>query len=136
VYSPRLLAAVGEPRERSQRAADGQTFAGLAPVTARSGHKCWGHWRLHCPKVRRQTCVAWAAQSSPHASWARAFDEPQRATGTAHQAALRALAFTWMRLLYRCWTDRTPYDEVIYLTALKRRGSPRLRSVQNSSKNP
>jgi hypothetical protein len=51
----------------------------------------------------------------------------QRAKGSAHQAALRALAFKWIRILYRCWKDRTPYNEATYLTALKCRGSPLLR---------
>jgi hypothetical protein len=66
VYAPRLLAAFGEQRERYQSAADVQKFAGLAPVTERSGHKCWVHWRLHCPQCLRQTFVEWAAQSIPH----------------------------------------------------------------------
>jgi transposase len=43
VYAPRLLAAFGEQRERSQRAAEIHRYAGLAPVTERSGHKCWVH---------------------------------------------------------------------------------------------
>jgi N6-adenosine-specific RNA methylase IME4 len=34
-----------------------------------------------------------------------------------------------MELLYRCWQDRTPYDESTYLNALKRRGSPLLNSI-------
>ena len=28
----------------------------------------------------------------------------------AQRAAVRALAFTWIRILSRCWQDRTPYD--------------------------
>jgi hypothetical protein len=44
--------------------------------------------------------------------------------GAAHQAALRALAFKWIRILYRRWKDRTPYDEATCLNAFKRRGSP------------
>jgi Transposase IS116/IS110/IS902 family len=127
VYAPRLLAAFGDQRERSPRAADVQKFAGLAPVTERRGHKCWVHWRVHCPKFLRQTCGGWAAQSIPHSYGARAFDEPQRAKGSAHQAALRARAFNWIRLLYRCWKDRTPYNDTTDLTALKRHGSPLLR---------
>jgi hypothetical protein len=127
VYAPRRLAAFGEPRERYQSAAEVQRYAGLAPVTERRGNKCWVHWRLHCPKFLRQTFVEWAAQSIPHAYWARIFYEQQRAQGSSHQAALRALAFKWIRILYRCWQDRTPYDEATSLTALKHRASPLLR---------
>jgi hypothetical protein len=64
--------------------------------------------------------------SIPHSYWAKAYSEQQRARGSSHQAALRALAFKWVRILYRCWQDRAPCDEVRYLNALKRRGSPLL----------
>jgi transposase len=126
-FAPRLLAAFGEPRERYHSAADMQKYTGIAPVTERSGNKCWVHWRLQCPTFLRQTFVEWAAQSIPHCYWATAYYRQQRAKGASHQAALRALAFKWIRILYRCWMERTPYDEARYLNALKRRGSPLLR---------
>jgi hypothetical protein len=87
------------------------------------------HWRLHGPKFLRQTLVEWAAPSIFHAYWARLFDEQPRAQGSAHQAALRALAFTWMRLVSRGWKNRTPYDEAPSLTAVKHRDSPLLRCM-------
>jgi len=31
-----------------------------------------------------------------------------------------------IRILYRCWQARPPYDELTYLEALRRRGSPLL----------
>jgi hypothetical protein len=43
--------------------------------------------------------------------------------GKTHQAAIRALAFKWIRIVFRCWQDNQPYDEVKYLMALKRKGS-------------
>ena len=124
VFAPRLLAAFGEQRSRYAAAEQMQQYAGIAPVTERSGNKCWVHWRLQCPKFLRQTFVEWAALSIPHCYWAKAFYEQQRARGSSHQAALRALAFKWIRILYRCWQERKPYDEAKYLNALKRRGSP------------
>jgi transposase len=124
--APRLLAAFGEQRERYGSAAELQQYAGIAPVTERSGNKCWVHWRLQCPTFLRQTFVEWAAQSIPHCYWAAVYYRQQRTKGVTHQAALRALAFKWIRILYRCWQDRTPYDEATYLNALKRRGSPLL----------
>ena len=36
----------------------------------------------------------------------------------------------WIRILYRCWKTRTPYDESRYLNALKRRGSPLLKELE------
>ncbi|MGH7713183.1 MAG: hypothetical protein ACREOG_17970, partial [Gemmatimonadaceae bacterium] len=48
----------------------------------------------------------------------------QRSRGKGHQAAVRALAFKWIRIIWRCWQERTPYDEARYLRALTQRGSP------------
>jgi transposase len=126
VLTPRLVAAFGEHRERYPSADAVQMYSGIAPVTERSGNKCWVHWRWQCPKFLRQTFVEFAALSIPHCYWAKAYYEQQREKGSSHQAALRSLAFKWIRILYRCWYDRTPYDEAKYLTALKRRGSPLL----------
>jgi transposase len=124
VMAPRLAAAFGERRERYGGADEVQKYSGIAPVTERSGNKCWVHWRLHCPRFQRQTFVEFAALSLPHCYWAKAYYDQQRSRGSSRQAALRALAFKWIRILYRCWQKRTPYDEVTYLNALKRRGSP------------
>lgn len=128
-YAPRLLAAFGEQRNRYASAAQLQQYSGIAPVVERSGKKCWVHWRLQCPKFLRQTFVEWAAESIPRCFWAGAYYRQQRDKGCSHQAALRALAFKWIRIVYRCWQTRTPYDESIYLNALKRRHSPLLQSI-------
>jgi transposase len=124
--APRLLVAFGEQRERFASAAELQKYSGVAPVTERSGRKHWVHWRWQCPTFLRQTFVEWAAQTVNKSFWAGAYYRQQKAKGASHQAAVRALAFKWIRILYRCWQMRTPYDELIYLEALRRRGSPLL----------
>jgi transposase len=43
--APRLLVAFGEQRDRFTSAAEVQKCSGVAPVTERSGHKNWVHWR-------------------------------------------------------------------------------------------
>jgi transposase len=129
VFAPRLLVAFGEQRERFTSADELQKYAGIAPVTERSGKKSWVHWRLQCPKFLRQTFVEWAAESTRHSFWAQVYYQQQRDKGKAHQAAVRALAFKWIRILYRCWQNRTPYDESIYLQALNRRSAPLLHNL-------
>jgi transposase len=126
VFAPRLLVAFGEQRDRCTSAEELQKYAGIAPVTERSGKKSWGHWRLQCPTFLRQTFVEWAAESTRHSFGAQVYYQQQREKGKAHQAAVRALAFTWIRILLRCWQDRTPYDESVYLQALQRRNAPLL----------
>jgi transposase len=122
--APRLLVAFGEERERFQSAQDLLRYSGIAPVKESSGQKSWVHWRWSCPKFLRQTFVEWALQTRKHSFWAEAFYQMQRQKGKTHQGAIRALAFKWIRILFRCWQERAPYDEVKYLMALKRKGSP------------
>lgn len=124
VYAPRLLVAFGEDRERFKSAADVQRYGGVAPVTERSGKQSWVHWRFKSTKFLRQTFVEWAALTIPRSYWAGEFYKGQRARGATHQGALRALAFKWVRILFRCWQDGTTYDESRYLKHLKSRRAP------------
>src|SRR5262245_48623789 len=105
----------------------------MAPVTERSGTKAWVHWRLQCPQLLRQTCVEWAAASPRHAFWAQVYSQQQRAKGKAHQAAGRAVAFPWIRILSRCWQQRTPYDASVYLQARNRRSAPLLHNLAHEA---
>ena len=115
--------------ERFNNAAEVQKYGGVAPVTQRSGQSTWTHWRWQCPTFLRQTFVEWSAQTVNKSYWAGLYYHQQRAKGSSHQAAVRALAFKWIRILYRCWKTKTPYDETRYLKALQERGSPLLKTA-------
>ena len=130
VFTPRLMVAFGEQRERFNNAAEVQQYGGVAPVTQRSGQSTWIHWRWQCPTFLRQTFVEWAAQTVNKSYWAGLYYHQQRSRGSSHQAAVRALAFKWIRILYRCWKTRTPYNETRYLKALQERGSPLLKTAE------
>jgi len=122
--APRLLAAWGADRQRFPGPDNMQCFAGPAPVTVTSGKSKWVHRRYACPTFVGQTFHEFAAQSLLQSPWAQAYYQQQRAKGADHHPAVRALAFKWIRIMFRCWKDRTPYDEARYQQALKRRGSP------------
>jgi transposase len=124
VFAPRLLAAMGSQRDRYQNADEVGTKSGIAPVMASSGKSRWVHFRFACPKFLRQSFHEWASLSITKSEWARAYYQQQRARGKKHHAAVRALAFKWIRILFRCWQDRIAYDENIYLAALAKRNSP------------
>ncbi|MDA0304475.1 MAG: IS110 family transposase [Bacteroidetes bacterium] len=124
VMAPRLLVAMGTDRERYDLALDVATFTGIAPVTERSGKHTIVHWRLACPKFVRQTFHEFANLSRHQSTWAQAYYEIQRGRGKSHHAAIRALAFKWIRIIYRCWKQRVVYDEAKYLKALMHSGSP------------
>jgi hypothetical protein len=36
---------------------------------------------------------------------------------------MRSLAFIWIRILWKCWQTRIPYNEARYLEALRRHHS-------------
>ena len=122
--APRLLTAFGTDRSRHPTAQDMQAYAGIAPVIERSGKSCWTHWRWNCPKFLRQTFHEFAKSTVIHSAWARAFYDLQKSRGKGHNAAIRSLAFKWIRIIHRCWQTRTPYDEGLCLQALAQRGSP------------
>jgi transposase len=124
VMAPRLLAAFGSQRERYGSAGEMQTYTGIAPVMEKSGKKKWVHFRWACPKFLRQSFHEWAGHSIAQSVWARSYYQQLRSRGKGHHAAVRALAFKWIRILFRCWKDRVAYDENKYLAALARRGSP------------
>jgi transposase len=106
-------------------------LSGIAPVIERSGQSCRVRWRYFCPKFLRQSFHEYAGESVRHSFWARAYYEQQRAKGMSHQAAVRALAFKWIRIIYRCWQTRTAYDEVKYLEGLRKKGSSLLNYAAN-----
>jgi len=118
--APRLIAALGTQRERFPDARSMQSYGGIAPVREASGRREWVHARWACPKFLKQTFQEWAQHSM---AWARAHYDVQRARGKGHQAAIRSIAFKWIRILVRCWQDHTPYDEARYTQSLSRRSS-------------
>src|SRR6185369_3159739 len=105
---PRLIAALGTQRDRYQSASELQSYRGL--------HRCWA-----CPKFVRQTFHEWAAHSIGSSAWAKAYYEQQRANGKPRNTVVRALAFKWIRILFRCWKEHKPYSEEVYRQALARR---------------
>lgn len=123
VLGPRLLASMGSRRERFEAAASLQHYTGVAPVTKRSGGSCHIHRRYLCPKFHRQSFHEYAKESVLWSRWAAAYYLQQRTKGSPHHTAVRALAFKWQRIIFRCWQDRRPYDEATYETALRHNGS-------------
>lgn len=122
--APRLLSLFGSQRDRFQSARDIQLLSGIAPVTEQSGKTRWVRWRWSASTFQRQSIHEFAQHSIRHCDWARAYYEIQRERGKKHHVAVRALAFKWLRILWRCWQDRVPYDDASYTRALIARGSP------------
>jgi hypothetical protein len=122
--APRLCAAFGTLRSLYPDPASLQKQVGVAPVRVKSGNQLWTHWRWQAPKFLRQTFVEWAGQTVVYCPWAARYYERMKKKGKKHAAILRALAFKWIRILWKCWKDRKPYDQAAYLRQLRHRQSP------------
>lgn len=132
VYAARLTAARGPVRDRGTTGDARRGVSGVAPVLERRGPSTWRRWRAGCPKFLRPSCHASAGASIHHAFGARASSRSQRARGTRQQAAVRALAFQWLRISDPCWQTPTPYSDVSYLERLRRKGAPLLAFAANT----
>ncbi len=126
--TPRLAVVFGDDRERFLSANELQMLTGTAPVTQQSGKKKFVTMRWACSTFQRQSLVEYALSSLRFSTWARAFfdlhmpAEPDADKPT--YSVLRKLAFKWLRIMYRCWQSRTPYQEAKYIESLRRSGSP------------
>jgi len=119
VMAPRLIAVLGTDRDRFHSAGELQCWTGIAPVVESSGKQRWVHWRWACPKFVRQTIHEWAGHSMKSCEWARQYYDLQRSRNKSHHAAIRSLAFKWLRILFRCWKHREAYNEVRYEESLR-----------------
>jgi len=117
--APRLLAAMGSDRDRFKSSQEVAEYSGIAPVTERSGKSQWIHRRFACSRFVKQSFHEFAGESIVHCVWAKAFYDSKKAIGMEHHAALRSLAYKWIRIIYKCWHDQVPYDEDKYLHSLR-----------------
>jgi transposase len=112
--APRLLAEIGSNRSTFTAPEGLQCFAGTAPVTQQSGKRRIVVIRRACNKILRATVHLWADLSRPNCAWAQAYYARKKEQGMGHAAALRCLAQRWLKILWRMWQDRTPYDEATH----------------------
>ena len=119
VCAAQILAELGDVRERFSTFDRLAAEAGAVPVTYQSGKTRSVTFRWACNHRLRQaiTCLA---DNSRHANeWARGIYLAARARGCDHPHAIRILARAWLRVIWRVWTDRKPYDPKLHLGALK-----------------
>lgn len=121
--APRLVVAFGTDRSRFQSAGNVQMLSGIAPVSKSSGKTCVVYARCACPKFLRQTFHEFARLSVSKCQWARNYLDYYTDKGRKYHTIIRSLAFKWIRILFRCWKDRTPYDEEKHMETLRKRGS-------------
>lgn len=105
-----LIAELGDARGRYPTEAAMAADAGMSPVALESGKLRVATFRRACDK-RLRLAVATLADSTRHwHPWAKEVYRRARARGQDHPHAIRTLGRAWIRVLWRCWRDRAPYD--------------------------
>jgi len=117
ICAAQILAELGSVRERFPTETQLAAEAGVAPVTYQSGKHRSVVFRFACNhRLRRAlTCLA---DQSPHANpWAADIYHRARSRGCDHPHATRILARAWVRVLWRAWFTRTPYQPQLHRAA-------------------
>lgn len=109
-----LIAELGDCRGRYPTDAAMAADAGMSPVALESGKLRVATFRRACDK-RLRDAVATLADSTRHwHPWAKDVYQKARARGQDHPHAIRTLGRAWLRVLWRCWRDRVPYDPALH----------------------
>jgi transposase len=110
VNAAQILAELGDDRARFPTAEQLAAEAGVAPVTHASGKHRGVTFRWACNKRLRQALTTFSDNSRHASTWAAAVYARARSRGCDHPHAIRILARAWVRVLWRCWQNRRPYD--------------------------
>jgi transposase len=110
ICAAQILAELGSQRDRFDSDEHLAGEAGVAPVTYQSGKSKAVAFRWAC-NHRLRAAITCLADNSRHASaWAASVYANARARGCDHPHAIRILARAWLRVIWRAWLDRKPYD--------------------------
>jgi len=110
ICAAQILAELGDVRARYQSADQLAADAGLCPVTHQSGKSRGVTFRWACNRRLRQAITCFADNSRHSSAWAAGIYRRARARGCRHPHAIRILGRAWLRVLWRAWTERIPYD--------------------------
>lgn len=110
ICAAQILAELGDDRARYLTADQLAAEAGLAPVTHQSGKSRGVTFRWACNRRLRKAITCFADGSRHQSAWAAGIYDRARARGCRHPHAIRILGRAWCRILWRAWTERTPYD--------------------------
>jgi transposase len=114
ICAAQILAELGDVRERFPSDALLAAEAGVAPLTYESGKARAVTFRWACNHRLRQALTCMADNSRHASAWAAAIYTRARNRGCNHPHAIRILSRAWLRVLWRAWTNRKPYDPALH----------------------
>lgn len=121
--APRLLSECGQDRARFEDHEALQCYAGTAPVSFQSGQIHVVRFRWACNRELRAAVHLWADCSRKSCTWAQVYYEHKRQEGKSHACALRCLGQRWLKIFWKMWQTRQPYDEQVHTRNQVRHGS-------------
>ncbi|MCK5125643.1 MAG: IS110 family transposase [candidate division Zixibacteria bacterium] len=121
--APRLLSELGEDRDRFGDCQSLQCYGGTAPVSFQSGQLHKVKFRYACNKNLRAAVHLWANLSRVKCSWAQIYYQQKRDEGKSHACALRCLGQRRLKILWKMWQTKTPYDEQLHTSNQIKHGS-------------
>lgn len=114
ICAAQILSELGSVRERFDSDEHLAAEAGVAPVTYASGKHKAVTFRWACNHRLRRALTTMAGNSRHASAWAAAIYDKARGRGCDHPHAVRVLARAWLRVIWRAWTDRKPYDPALH----------------------
>ncbi|HSK27036.1 MAG TPA: IS110 family transposase [Jiangellales bacterium] len=119
VRAAALLAEIGDVRARFPDEESLAALAGVAPVTRASGKHHGVGFRWAADKKLRNALIDFADDSRHASPWAAKVYDQAIARGKRHPHAVRILARAWVRVIWRCWQDQTPYNPQLHGGAIQ-----------------
>jgi hypothetical protein len=113
--APRLLSEIGSDRALYEDASGLQCVAGTAPVSFQSGKIRKAQMRRACNRNLRHTMHLFAYTSVEQCTWARSYYDALREKGKSHAQALRCLGQRWLKIIWKMWQSKTPYNAELHL---------------------
>lgn len=117
INAAQMLAEWGDCREAYAHPDQVAMLGGLCPVTHASGKHRDVSFRWACNKRLRVALTTFADNSRHESPWAAEIYAKAIARGCDHPHAVRVLARAWVRVIWRCWQDRVPYDPALHQAA-------------------
>lgn len=134
VLGARLLGAFGSEGDRWESADQLASYSGIAPITRKSGKSCGVYSRLACPKYLKQTFHEFADSARIWCPWSKARYKQLKDRGMKHNAAVRKLARSWIRILFRMWKTKTQFDLQKYMESIIRKNPTLIQFLDEKSK--
>jgi transposase len=110
VCAAQILAELGDVRARFPTEHQLAAEAGVCPVTHASGKSRGVVFRWACNHRLRRAITCFADNSRHSSAWAAQTYRAARLRGCDHPHAIRILARAWIRVLWRAWINREPYN--------------------------